>query len=683
VPRICHSCRELPHWMFRGTLTPVPVLTTACPRNCYSTCSMRVEVEGGRVKRIEAHPDNTATGQGVCLKGLSYAERVVSPDRLLTPLRRRPRSDSFERLSWDQAIELIAGKLERYRDESGPQSILYYAGSGTKGLLNRVGSDFWRLFGGFTTTYGDLCWPAGLEATRLTLGENKHNEPDDLANAQLIILWGKNPAETHIHQMPFIDRALDRGARLVVIDPRRTQSAERAALLLQPRPGTDGALALGLAHLLIADDLIDWPFIAEHVLGYDEFAALAAEYTPQRTAALCDVPEDQVRQLASWLGTIQPATLCAGFGMQRYTSGGGWQFANLQSQIFDAVRDPVAFYPPAKADGVRRISISTARLGRDMLAARDPALRMIWVERGNPIPQNPDTSRVIEAFRRLDFRVVVDQFLTDTAREADVVLPAKTFLEQTDVINAYWHNYIQIKQKGLEPPPEVKPESEIYALLAARLGLTQGERPDLFPVGDRQVEAWLERRLEPFPELSLKRLRQGPVQAPGSQSIAFSDRQFPTPSGRIELLSTQAAQRWGVDLLPIYSPSVEAGGDNHRGDPRNSPSVPPMMLLTPNTKNRIHSQFGNLRMIRSLDEQPTAVLHPSDAGERGIETGDRVRIFNERGAIEIAVRFDAALRPGCVVLTNGWWLTQGGAVNLTSCGRDVEVELLRAADGAL
>ena len=297
----------------------MPSFTTACPRNCYSTCTMTVRVENGRLARIDAHAGNLATATGPCLKGLSYVERIYSPDRLLRPLRRLPRSGTFQPIAWDDALDEIAGRLTRYRPE--PQSVLFYSASGTKGLMNRVSTRFWRLYGGYTTTYGDLCWPAGLEATRLMLGDNTHNAPWDLANAKLIVLWGKNAAETNIHQMVFVDRALDAGATLVVIDPRRTQSAERASLLIQPRPGTDGALALAVAHLLIASGRIDREFVARHVHGFDAFARSASEWTPGRAAEVTEVPADHIRRLAD-LFAIAPATICAGFGLQRFTNGG-------------------------------------------------------------------------------------------------------------------------------------------------------------------------------------------------------------------------------------------------------------------------------------------------------------------------------------------------------------------------
>ena len=665
---------------------------------------MRVEVEGGRLRSIESHPDNMATPEGVCLKGLSYIERVYAKDRILNPLQRTSSGD-FERITWDSALNRIASELISARDRYGPRSDFFYSGSGTKGLLNEVSTDFWRLFGGCTTTFGDLCWPAGLEATRLTLGDNKHNAPWDLVNARLIIFWGKNPAETNIHQMRFVEEAVDNGARVVVIDPRRTQSSEGAELLVQIRPGTDGALALGIAHLLIARQTIDEAFIQSHVHGYKEFAAMVRDYPQDRVAEITDVPVEVIERLAEMTGSITPLSICAGFGMQRYTNsaqtmralisllaltgnfgkpGAGWIYANLQSSIFSSVREPLALYPPDADDNPIRVSVSTARLGPEMLEQQDPELKVAWVERGNPVTQNPHTSKVLEAFRALDFRVVVDQFLTDTAREADIVLPAKTMFEQTDVIGAYWHPYIQIKAKLIDPPDEVRPETEVYWYLAQRLGVSADEIDQTIPApSDNAIEAWLEDRLEPFPELSIERLRQGPALAPGTQECAWSDLIFPTPSGKIELLSEEARERWGTDALPTFGPNIEQPAAGAARDY-------PLQLLTPNTKNRIHSQFGNLPSIRALDPDSFVEMSPADAAARGIVDGSQVSVFNDRGKVKIAIRLDHSLRPGCIVIHNGWWLSEGGGINLLSAAREtdmghgaafhdnaVEVELVR------
>lgn len=649
---------------------------------------MVVQVEGGRIRRIEPHGENGATSQGVCLKGLSYVERQNSRDRILRPLRRDPTRGTFDPISWDAAFEEIVGRLRRYRDSYGPQSILYYSGSGTKGLLNAVGMDFFRLLGGCTTTYGDLCWPAGLEATRVTLGENKHSVPWDLENARTLVLWGKNPAETNIHQMVFVENARRAGARLVVIDPRRTESAEGADLFLQPRPGTDGALALGLAHLLCESGKVDTDFVERHVLGWQAFRTMVEEYPTRRVSEICELPEESIRELAALLGNHPPVSINCGYGMQRYTNSGqamrailsllaltgnigkpgaGWIFANLKSHVFDEVRDPLAFYPPKKPDGVVRVSVSTARLGADILATVEPGLKMLWVERGNPVTQNPESNTVLEAFRSLEYRVVIEQFMTDTAREADLILPAKTLFEQTDVINAYWHDYIQIKQKVTEPLGEVKPETEVYHELARRLGLLTDESRLLLPgPSDEEVEAYLERRLAPFPELTLEALKKGPIPTPGREEVAFSDLVFPTPSGKIELVSEEVESRWGLDPLPRYQEPVETVRFSRgRGGP--------LLLMTPNTKNRIHSQFNNLEMIRRLDSTPTVTLNPEDAARREVRSGDRVRVANQRGELVIEARIDGSLRAGCAVIPNGWWLSEGGGVNLLSKGRETDL----------
>jgi len=651
---------------------------------------MTVHVEDGRLRRVEPHPANEATPEGACLKGLSYVERVHSPDRILHPLSRNPNTGEFDRIDWNDAIDTIVERLRRFRSESGPQSVLFYNGSGTKGLMNGVGPAFWRLYGGYTTTYGDLCWPAGLEATRLTLGENKHNAPWDIANARLIVLWGKNAAETNIHQMVFVEQALERGAKLVVIDPRRTETAERADLFVQPRPGSDGAVALAVAALLVREGNIDHDFVERHVHGFARFASVAAGYTPERASDIAGVPVNEIYELADLIGRTPPVTINTGFGMQRYTNSGqtqraiiallaitgnigkpgaGWIFANLQSQIFDEVKDPFAFYPPESPDGVARVSLSTSRLGSDMLAAADPPLRMAWIERGNPVTQNPETNTVLKAIRSLDFRVVVEQFMTDTAREADIILPAKTMFEQTDVINAYWHPYIQIKQKVLEPPGEVKPESEVYWHLARKLGIPPDEIAGSIPgPSDAEVESWLERRLVPFPELSLARLREGPVIVPGHQEVAFSDLVFPTPTGKIELESDEARERWGAgEVADYFEPEESVKRDDELAKRF------PLHFMTPNTKNRIHSQFNNLQMIRDLSPEPFVQIHPDDAGARGVSDGDTVRIFNDRGEIKVPARLDWGIKPGCVAVTNGWWITEGGTVNFCSLGRETDM----------
>lgn len=664
----------------------MPVFLTACPRNCYSTCSFMVHVEDNKIVNIDPHSENKATPEGICLKGLSYIERAYSKDRILYPLRKNRKGD-FERVSWNEALELIAEKLQSFKSEFGPKSILFYAASGMSGLVNGFSSNFWELFGGATTMYGNLCWPAGLEAERLTLGDNMHNAPWDIENAKLIVLWGKNPAETNIQQMIFIERAQASGAKLVVIDPRRTPSSERADMLIQPKPGSDAALALGIANYLIRKDLIDLDFIKQYVIGFEEFKKSIEVYTLSLTSNLTDVKKELIEEFALSVGKIKPMTLNPGYGMQRFTNGGQtirtllalnaltgnigkpgacFHYANLQSYVFDTVKEPMSYYPEINVNSIFRRTVSMAKLGEDMLVQNNPELKMIWVERGNPVTQNPDTNTVLRAFKKLDFRVVVEQFMTDTAMEADIVLPAKNMFEQSDIIGSYWNPYIQLKPKVVESVGETKPETEIYYLLARQLGFSHEEIIQYIPEpGNENVEKFLKAKVGEFRKLNWDQLKEKPFIAPDHQAIAFKDLKFNTPSGKIELYSEEAAKKWKVNPLPAYEPLIE-GENSNKGKF-------PLQLLTPNTKNRIHSQFGNLDVIKQFSDGLVAILNSSDALARNIKDGDSIRIFNDRGELKTIAKLNFSIKKGCIVYYNGWWLQEGGTPNLLSKGRETDM----------
>lgn len=641
-------------------------------------------MEEQNIISIEPQTLNKATSEGPCLKGLSYKERAGSKDRILYPLLKK--DGKYIRIPWEEALNEIAEKLNHYKAKYGSHSILFYAASGMSGLLNGISSEFWRLFGGTTTVYGNLCWPAGLEASRLTLGENKHNAPWDLENAKLIVLWGKNPAESNIHQMLPIEKAQRNGAKLVVIDPRRTPSSERADLLLQPIPGTDGILALAVAKIIIAQGKQDIDFIEKYVLGFIEFKNSLKEIDLEQASQECGIPVYLIGKLADLMGSIQPMTLIPGYGMQRYTNGGQstrcllalsvitgnigkkgacWHYANLQSYVFDKVKEPVNYFP-SETDQPFRRSIPTALLGEKMMEQKNPELKMAWVERGNPVTQNPDSNKTIEAFRKLDFVVVVEQFLTDTALEADLILPAKNMFEQSDIIGSYWNPYVQLKQKVMEPAGEVKPETEIYYLLAQKLGFSEKDIKKHFPEpNDVAIEAYLNKELEAYQELTLNKLKKGPILAPGLEEIAFENMKFITPSGKIELYSQQALDKWKVPPLPTYERLEE-------GQKKANPQFP-LSLMSPNTKNRIHSQFGNLDCIKVLDPEPVLVMSPKDARVREIAQAEQVKVWNERGEVIIKTRFDHSIRPGNVVMVNGYWNSEGGSPNLLSKGRETDM----------
>ena len=658
----------------------VKLISTACPRNCYSTCSFKVGVKNNIISSIEPHPMNRATPEGPCIKGLAYVERANSKDRILYP-QKRIAEGKYVRISWDEAIDTIAVKLSYYKKEHGPHSVLFFAASGMSGLLNGVSTNFWKMYGGATTTYGNLCWPAGLEATRLTLGASKHNAPWDLENAKLIVVWGKNPVESNIQQMIPIEKAQQKGAQYIVIDPRRTLSAERANHLFQIKSGTDGALALGLAREIIKNDWIDHDFIAKNVIGFEEFKERVATYTPEKVSDICRISVSSIIALAKLMGTTKPMTLIPGYGMQRYENGGQttrcllalsvitgnigrkgacWHYANLQSYVFDDIKEPESYYPGTEDPCFRR-KISVAKLGEDMLKMVDPEIKMIWVERGNPLTQNPNTNTIRTAFRRADFRVVVDQFMTDTAYEADIVLPAKNMFEQSDIIGSYWNPYVQLKQKVVDLAGEVKPETEIYYLLAHKLGMDKKEISQNIPVPtDAGVEEYLEKFLKSFPEITLEELKEGPMLANSFEEIPFSDKVFPTPSGKIELYSKDAQERWGVDPMPDYVPLVQ-----------DKPY--PLQMLSPNSKYRIHSQFGNLDIIKQFEPEAYLFVHPNDAEARGIANNEQVELYNNQGKSSVRVQFDLGLRLGNVVLTNGHWGIDGATPNMFTEGIETDM----------
>lgn len=638
-------------------------------------------MENNRIMRILPYSGNRATPEGPCIKGLSYIERTHSPERIIHPMIKTS-SGKFEKISIDEALDLVGHRLGAIKEKWGSHSILWYRGSGMSGLTNEIGNSFWKAFGGTTLTYGNLCWPAGLEAVRLTLGSVKHNVPWDLENAKTIIIWGKNPAETNIQEISFIARAKDKGCTIIVIDPLRTLTADKAEMLFRPRPGTDGALALALARILIDNDLIDHEFIAKNVMGFDELKQ-SLHISPAEAELITGIPVENIIELARIIGTHGPLTILPGYGLQRHQNGGqtirsvlllsvltgnigkpgsGFNYANLQSYIYDDVKEPLSYFADSEKDMPFRRTISMAKLGSDMLKTKDPELKAVWIERGNPLLQSPDTNCVKKAFSSLTFKVVVEQFMTDTAADADIILPAKDMFEQSDIIGSYWSPYIQFKPKVIQSPGEVMPESEIYYHLAKRLNLDVSQEMIPEP-GNNNIEQWLENRIKGYSEITLDNLRMAPVLAPGLQQIAWEDLKFNTPSGKIELYSSEAKLKWGISPLADYT------AINHSKEDKKYPLV----FLTPNTGSRIHSQFGNLKIIKETTPEPYIRISPVDAIKRSLIDGQKIRVFNQIGEVISSVKITNRVLPGLVVFPNGIWFNEGGGVNQLISGQETDI----------
>ena len=653
---------------------------TACPRNCYSTCSFIAEVEDNKLIAIYPDSNNRAVPEGPCIKGLSYLERAGSAERITSPLI-KTRDGGFTKISYEEALDIIAGKLKYFSERYTPQSVLYYTGSGMSGLSNDIGHNFFRLIGGATTTYGNFCWPAGLEAVRLTLGEVKHNVPWDIENAGLLILWGKNSAETNIQEINFISRALDKGTRVVVIDPRRTPTADLADMHIRPRPGTDAAIALAICRYLIDRGMVYNEFILSHVEGFAEFEK-SLNITIEDAANISGVNREQISELAELIGSGVPMTLVPGYGLQRYTNGGqtirsllainiltgnlgrpgcSFNYANLQGYVFDTLKEPLSYYPELNPDSLFRRAIPVARLGEGMLSLSDPELKMAWVERGNPLTQAPDSGLVEKAFKNLDFVVVIEQFMNDTAALADLILPAKNMFEQQDIISSYWSPYIYYRPKILDPGPAILPEYEIYYRLAEKMKLESDEMI-LPPPGEESLDKWLAYRINKMTDVTLDALKESPCIAPGLQEIAFSDMSFKTPSGKIEIRSHDAVVKWNVPELPSYSEPFNSQNDIHK-----------FYFMTPNNRNRIHSQFGNLSVIKENDQYPKVQVSLDDARELELKQDDEVRVFNDRGELIVKADVTARIMKGCVSIPNGWWKLEGACGNLLSAGAETDM----------
>lgn len=644
---------------------------TSCPRNCYSTCSLIVTAEEGRVIKVEGDPLHLPTRKP-CLKGLSYIEEVYCRERLAYPVKRKgPRGrGEWERISWDEALDEIVHRLQTIKAESGPEAVLYYTGSGASGYLTELALAFWYQYGGYTTTYGSLCWSAGLEGTRLVYGANYHSDPEDILHSQLIILWGKNPAFTNMQESAWIMDAVEKGATLVVIDPFRTPLAEIADYFLQPRPGTDGMLALAIIRELIANGGCDREFIDRHCVGFDELRCEVESYTVERAAQETGVPAESIRMLAHLLATIKPSRIIPGYGMQRYTNGGetiramamipaitgnigirggGWNYANTQSNFhFDL---PL----PPRPEKVRQI-IPVAKLATGVQEVTHPALRMAWIERANPLSSNPNVNKLKAGFDQLEFIVVSDLFMTDTAQYADMVLPAKSLFEETDVVHSYWHSYILIREKVMEPYAGIRPETWVYRELTRRMGYDVSWIPE-------DTEALLDRCLREK-GLNLDQMRERPLYAPWANRVAFHDFQFPTPSGKVELASAEAERRWGLTRVPHYRPPIEAGGAS---------TSYPLHLVTIHPKGRIHNQFRYNRWLNELHHGPVLKMHIDDAIARDLHNGDSIRIFNDRGEVKARVEITWSVQPGVVIIEEGWWQEEGGSIDLLSEDRNTDI----------
>ena len=640
---------------------------TVCPKDCFGSCALKVKVENGKIIGVYGNKDHPVTKGMICVKGKNYTKMVYSKERLLYPLKRvGTRGDGeFRRIPWEEAIDTIHTRLASLKEEYGPESILYYCGSGNMGIVKEAAYGFWYQFGGFTSVYGDLCNAAGVEALNLTYGSRKSNALEDLENSKLIVLWGKNPANTHLHMMYHINRALKKGAKLVTIDPRISESSHESDLHLRPRCGTDGCLALGVAKRLIETNTIDIDFINKNTYGFDQFREFLKDYPLEKVAEITGVPQNEIEAFVGYIGDNPHYALVCGFGLQRYTNGGQTVrtialLPALTGSIgkrgcglyFGDKQGPGLVWPylPQKPDKIRGIPL--ALLSTELNQQTNPPIKAMWIEAANPVTSNPNSSSLKNGMNKLDFIVVCDLFLTDTARMADIVLPAASPFEYYDLVKGYGHSYIQLQQKVIEPPGECKHESEVYRMLGRRFGFDETYLPEnSLDVIERVIEA-------SNLNTTREKLKEKAYLHQDFQEIAYSDLKFDTPSGKIEFYCQQMRDKWGQSPLPVYREPAEGK--------RTTPLLYkeyPLHFVTGHSRKKINSQFSNILELR---EDPLLAINPTDAKTRKIESGDAVRVFNTRGEVKLKAFVTDKVPLGFVHAFFGSWGDEANVNKLTA-----------------
>ncbi len=637
----------------------VKIINSVCPKDCFGSCSLEVEVEKGKVVKVRGNLNNPVNQGKICIKGKNYPNMVYSSERLLYPLQRISKrwEGEFKRISWEQALDIIHKKLKNLRKQYGPESVLYYSRFANLGVMKNCAYGFWYQFGGFTSTYGGLCDSAAQEAITLTYGQLKQNKISDLKNSKLIILWGSNPAYTNIHLMYYINKALNKGAKLITIDIRENESGMKSDLYLNPRPGTDGCLALGVANQIIENNMINVKFLNHYTFGFDKFKELVKEYPLDKVSVITGIPLHKIINIIDYIKETPEYALICGMGVQRYTNGGqtmraisllpaltasigkkgcGFYFSDKQAPELNWS------FLPVKPERIRNL-IPIAKLASELDNQDNPLLKAIWIEQANPMTSNPNVNLLAKAMHKLELIVVTDLFLTDTARMADIILPATSMYEYFDLISGYGHSYIQLQQKLIEPPGECKHESEIYRLLGKKFGFNLDYLPEnnLSTIEKIISSSNLDTDID---ELKVK-----PYLHPDYQEIAFSDLKFNTLTRKIEFFCQKMEDKWGKDPLPIYHEPIE----NKYTTPEIYNKYP-LSLVSSHAYNKMNSQSSDITI---LQEEPFIWINPHDAAKRGINNGEIVKVYNKRGSVILKAILTEKVVQGIVHIYFGWWDT--------------------------
>ena len=633
---------------------------------------MLVTVKDGRAERVAGDPDHPFTRGFLCAKVNRYVERTYHTDRLTTPLRRvGPKgSGRFAPMSWDEALDEIAQRLGAIAaSPDGAEAILPYSYAGTMGLVQGEAMDH-RLFHllGASKLDRTICSMAGAVGMRMTLGASVGADAEGLPESDLVILWGTNTLTANPHLWPFVLQARERGATVICIDPIRTRTAQQCDEWIGIRPGTDAALALGMMHVVFARGMEDRDYLERHTLGHAELRARVAEWTPARTASVTGLSEDVIVALGERYGRARAAFIRMNYGLQRHAgggmavrtiaclpavtghwrrSGGGVQLSTSANFQFNrAALQRADLGPPARTINMIRLGEA---LTRPDAGVGGPPVRALVVYNSNPAAVAPERNEVLRGLAREDlFTVVLEHFQTDTADWADIVLPATTQLEHWDIHFAYGHHYVTLNRPSIAPVGEAKPNSEIFRLIAARMGITHEVMRDddltlIRQALDSQSPKLTGVCLDTLLERGWQRLN---VPTP---YLPYADGGFQTPSGKCELYSARLAEM-GLDPLPTYIPPYESA----ERDPDLVARYPLTLISSP-AHTFLNSTFVNVTSLRRQAREPEVLLHPNDAARRGIAAGMMVTVHNDRGAFLAKARVEPSIREGVAWAPSLWW----------------------------
>ena len=625
----------------------------ACPLDCFDGCTLTAEVADGKVLGIEGKKDHPLTKGYICKKGAAHLERMYHPDRLLSPLKKTV--TGWQEISWEDALEEVSEKLNDIKSQYGTLAVLHYYDSGYCGLSKMADKMFFNYYGGVTVPRGSLCWGAGIAAQKYDFGESRGHHPKDHLNAKTILLWGRNPYNTNLHLMEYLTQAKQQGTKIILIDPIKTKSAQIAAEHIAIKPGTDGALALGMAHHLIASGMINQQFIQNHVVGYEDYETYVKTFTLEKAAAVTGIDADTIRQLAEDYGKDQPACIILGYGLQRYSnggstircidalgaitgnigiSGGGVNYGNRL--IADYIDGEVS--KSASAVENHR-SFSRTFLGEYLEKENNPPIKAVFVTKSNPLVQGPNLEKTIRAFEKIEYKVVFDLFMTDTAKRADLIIPCTHIMEEEDLLlSSMFSPYLNYSEKVVEPRNGIIGEYEFFRALAKKMNLSQ--YPDI------EKEEFLKRAVKPLEEafrLTFEDLKNNFFTVE-NREIAWEDRNFATPSGKYELYSKRAEEE-GLCPLPQYSPPLE--GEIQY----------PLRLITPHPKDSLHSQH-----FAFTKEIPVVYIHSITADQYRLAQDDLARVTSKQGSLLVKVAVDDHVGRDLLMIYEGWW-HQSGSVN--------------------